>query len=105
MHSARPGRELPKGKSTSARDAVKHGLLAREVVNNDQGESLKDFQVLLEDLCDDFQPVGRIEQMLVERIASCSWKLARAERAENAELSKELSAATTHLLDNKIDSE
>jgi len=95
------GPRTSRGKSTSARNAIKHGLLAREVVNNDQGESLKDFQALLEDLCDDFQPVGRTEQMLVERIASCWWKLARAERAENAELSKELSAAAAHLVDKQ----
>jgi hypothetical protein len=84
------------GKRTSARNAITHGLLAREIVNTDL-ESHEDFQALLKELCDEFQPVGPTEQLLVDRIAIGWWRLARVHRAENGEVSKEINPASALL--------
>lgn len=46
----------------------------------------------------EYQPEGRIENLLVERIAICFWKLKRALRAEHGELSKEAIAAGDRLV-------
>ncbi len=86
------GPKTARGKRTVARNAIKHGFLAREVVitAGDGEESLKDFHRFLGRLWECYEPFGVIEEMLVERIAICWWRLARATRAENGEIRKRL---------------
>jgi hypothetical protein len=76
------------GKKTVSQNAVKHGLLAREVVilDGDGKEDGDEFQELLERLRADYQPVGVVEEMLVEKIATSWWRLGRVLRAENGEI-------------------
>ncbi len=91
LHSTGP--RTPHGKRNVARNAIKHGLLAREVVitAGDGEENLEEFHTLLERLLDEYQPVGVLEETLVQRVATCSWRLARVLRAENGEIRKRLS--------------
>jgi hypothetical protein len=86
------GPKTARGKRNAARNAIKHGLLAREVVitAGDGEESLKDFQDLLGNLWEYYQPVGTLEKMLVERIGTCWLRLARVTRAETGEIRKQL---------------
>ena len=60
------GPTTDKGKTAASRNAIKHGLLAREVViaAGDGKENQQDFYLLLSQLCVHFQPVGTIETML-----------------------------------------
>jgi predicted deacylase len=69
-------------------NALKHGLLAKEVIVplGDEYEKRAAFYRLLDDLSQDYAPVGRIEAMLVEMIAVAYWRLRRATRAEVGEL-------------------
>ncbi len=62
-----------------SRNAIKHGLLAREVVitAGDGEESLQEFHDLLEKLCEQYEPVGVLEDSLVQTIATCWWRKAR----------------------------
>ena len=78
------GPRTPEGKRRSSRNALKHGLLAAEVVitDGDGAERQQDFDRLLADLCADLRPVGIVERSLVERIAACYWRLRRAQRYE-----------------------
>ena len=78
------GPKTGKGKSAVKWNALKHGLLAREVVirTGDGEESRSEFETLLESLTDDLQPEGALEGMLVEKIAVCYWRLRRALRCE-----------------------
>jgi hypothetical protein len=48
------------------------------------GEDAREYQELLNGLWDQYQPSGRAEEIEVERIALCYWKLKRAWRYENA---------------------
>jgi len=78
------GPKTPAGKTKAARNALKHGLLAREVVitGHDLTERRADFDAFLADLCTELQPRGLIEETLVERIATCYWRLRRVQRFE-----------------------
>ena len=86
------GPTTARGKRTVSRNAIKHGLLAREVVitAGDGEESAEEFHDLVQKLCADYQPVGVIEEFLVQTIATCWWRNARVIRAENGELRKRL---------------
>ena len=78
------GPRTTEGKRQTARNALKHGLLAKEVVilDGDGAETQADFDALLADLCQELRPMGIIEETLVERIATCYWRLRRAQRYE-----------------------
>ena len=97
------GPRTPRGKRTSSGNAMTHGLLAREVVltAGDGAENLEEFHALLEDLYDAYDPVGVLEEMLVQTIATTHWRKARVIRAENGEIRKQLdTAAGDRMLQN-----
>jgi hypothetical protein len=89
-HSTGPKTEA--GKRAVSRNAMTHGILAREVVitAGDGEESQEEFDALAEELLEYYKPVGPIERRFVERIAICWWRLGRAIRAENGELRKHM---------------
>ncbi len=80
------------GKAIAARNALKHGLLAREVlVDAGEGaESREEFDAVLLDLRNQFDPQGPLEEMLVEKIAVAYWRLRRAHRYEAGLIRQEL---------------
>ena len=86
------GPRTARGKRTVACNAIKHGLLAREVVitAGEGEENLKEFHTLLEGLWNYYEPVGVVEEALVQTIANCWWRKARVIRAENGEIRKRL---------------
>lgn len=92
------GPKTKRGKRTVARNAIKHGLLAREVVitAGDGAESLEKFQNLLKQLCEYYEP-GIVEESLVQTIATCWWRKARVIRAENGEIRKRLDTQAVDL--------
>ena len=81
-----------RGKQTVARNAIRHGILAREVVitAGDGQENIDEFEALLSRLCEHYQPVGELEVLLVQEIATCWWRKARILRAENGHIRKRL---------------
>jgi hypothetical protein len=86
------GPKTERGKRTVARNAIKHGFLARQVVitAGDGEESLEEFHTLLGQLCECYEPIGVVEESLVQTIANCWWRKARVIRAENGEIRKRL---------------
>jgi len=83
------GPKTDKGKAIAKMNALKHGLLAREVVvtEGEVKESRRQFDVLLDALRQDLAPDGPLEGMLVERVAVCYWRLRRVLIAEGGEIS------------------
>ena len=75
------------GKAVSKKNAMKHGLLAKEIVVRD--EDPVEFACVLENLVDEYQPQGPLEGQLVERIAACMWRLRRLYRIEAGILTHE----------------
>ena len=76
------------GKAVVARNAVKHGIFAKDLVINagDGREDALEYQDLLSELKRDLAPVGRMELMLVEKIAVNYWRLRRLVRYETGEI-------------------
>ena len=87
------GPRTPEGKARVKWNALKHGLLARSVVVPLKGgpENRRQFRALLEQLHEELQPVGMIEEMLVEQIAVAYWRRRRALRAEAGEITDKVS--------------
>lgn len=79
------GPKTLKGKVYSARNAIKHGLFARQFMDFlVQGEDPEEYNELLKGLRAQYQPIGMAEELEVERAALCWWRLKRAWRHENA---------------------
>jgi hypothetical protein len=79
------GPKTPIGKAYSGRNAVKHGLFVNQSTDfRALDENPGDFENLLQGLWDQYQPIGKAEEIEVERIAVCFWRLKRAWRYENA---------------------
>ena len=76
------GPRTPEGKAVVSQNAVKHGLLAKEVVI--KGEDPGEFEFYRDQMLGELAPVGSVESMLAERVVSLSWRLQRAERLQSA---------------------
>lgn len=98
------GAKTPKGKSIVKWNALKHGLLSKEITIDfgDGKECRADFINLLSALTESLYPVGTLEEMLVEKIAVCYWRLRRCTRAEVGEIRKDLDSATHGFILRKI---
>lgn len=76
------GAKTISGKLAVSGNAVKHGLFAQRLILND--ENLGEYAQLIDGLIDALNPVGTLEQLLVEKIAVATWKQLRLTRAESA---------------------
>jgi hypothetical protein len=76
------GPRTPEGKERASRNALKHGLLAREAVI--QGEDPQEYELHRDEMLGELAPIGPVETMLAERVVGLSWRLLRAERLQNA---------------------
>jgi hypothetical protein len=69
----------------SRRNAIKHGLFAKHsMAFHLLGENSQEYETLLNDLVEQYQPIGRAEELEVERITLCWWKLKRVFRFEES---------------------
>src|SRR5262245_13977003 len=68
------------GKEHVRRNAVKHGLVAREILI--PGEDLEALEELARRMRAELHPVGAEEEALVERMIACCWRLRRPARVE-----------------------
>ena len=80
LHSTGP--RTPEGKAAVRLNALRHGLLTRDVVL--PGEDADAFEDLLNQVRADLSPVGPIEELLVDQVINAMWRLGRLERAETA---------------------
>jgi len=60
------------------------------ITAGDGKEDLSEFHDFVERLCEQYEPVGVVEESLVQTIATCFWRKARVIRAENGEIRKRL---------------
>ena len=80
------------GKLSSSKNAMTHGLLSKDFVVC--GEQLSEYEMFRESLMDTFCPEGPLELLLVEKMASCTWRQRRAVQAESAFFHNGLSDAS-----------
>src|SRR5215467_3767276 len=79
-HSTGP--KTPEGKAAVRLNAIKHGLLARDVVL--PGEDADAFEDLRNLVREDLSPMGPIEEYLTDRVVDAMWRLRRLARTETA---------------------
>ena len=74
------GPRTPSGKAISSKNALRHGLLSRDILA--PNEDVAAFQTLRETIAKEISPVGKLEEILAEKIAAGFWRLARLSRVE-----------------------
>jgi hypothetical protein len=80
------GPRTENGKQRSSRNSIKHGIFSD--VPFLRGERRETFESLLRGLHLSIDPVGQLEELLVEKLAMLTWRYRRLLVAENAELTK-----------------
>src|ERR1700733_11725290 len=79
------GPQTARGKAWSRLNAMKHGILASQVVLTtiEGREERRAFEQMVDGLAQDFVPVGTFEQTLVQQIGACFWRQRRFLMFEN----------------------
>jgi len=82
------GPKTVNGKSVSKMNAVKHGILSKEVLARGLHirENAREFTALHQRFTDELNPAGPMEEMLVDQIVTTHWRLRRALTAESGEI-------------------
>jgi len=68
------GPRTAEGKKIASENSIKHGLFSKVLVFKNLDEEAE-YKGLLESLFKSLRPTGRLEEILVEEIAICSWRL------------------------------
>ena len=102
QNALKGGVKTAEGKEIVKYNALKHGLLAKEVVITigEGAENPEEFNALLSDLMQQFRPEGTLEEILVEKIAVSYWRLRRAYKYEAGLIRNKLDNATDDYYDN-----
>lgn len=74
------GPRTPEGKAAVRLNAIKHGLLSNQSLLPNEDSSL--LAEVGERLREQLQPVGPLEELLVDRIVSAAWRLQRLAQVE-----------------------
>ncbi len=84
------GPKTPQGKANVRLNALKHGFLSKQIVISSKaiGEDPKEFEALLGNLQQHYQPADMGEELQVEIIAVCLWRERRALRCELGEIGR-----------------
>jgi hypothetical protein len=82
-----PGPRTAEGKARSSQNSRTHGLFARELHFNSQ-EEREQFEELHEELRQDRNPKGALQDMIVRLMARCLWRLLQVQERIAAEFSK-----------------
>ena len=104
------GPKTPEGKARSSQNAIRHGLLSQHAVitvgdcahtDITEGiiESQEAFDLHLEGLRESFTPATHIEDLLVEQIALCYWKMARFTRLDKRLFAQSMNHPSTLAVD------
>lgn len=89
------GPKTPNGKQMSSKNAIKHGVLSKEIVLPD--EDVGQFEELITGLYNHFQPEGQLEVELVDRLAADFWRGRRLHRIEASVLSARINEVKERL--------
>jgi len=92
---ARRGPNTERGKTTSSRNAVKHGLTSDAPVI--PGESLAEWQRFLAGIIASYEPVGQLETEHATTIASLKWRRRRVTRFEVAAITANMQSTEQNL--------
>ena len=99
------GPKSKKGKAVVKWNALKHGLLSKEIIINAGcgEEDENEFNSLHNQFHVELKPVGIVEEMLVEKMAVCYWRLRRVIQCEIGEIRKRLDTASWDMIFKRTD--
>jgi len=82
------GPRTPEGRAVSKMNALKHGILSKQVLVRgvNMKESNRELTALHERFWQELNPVGPVEEMLVDQIVTTHWRLRRTLTAESGEI-------------------
>jgi hypothetical protein len=82
------GPKTPEGRAVSKMNALKHGILSKEVLVRGLNikESSRELSALHDWFWQELNPAGPMEEMLVDQIVTTHWRLRRALTAESGEI-------------------
>lgn len=97
------GPRSEEGKAVVSKNAVKHGIFTSElIIEQGEGkESRAEYEALLQNLTDYFDPRGQLESALVEKIAVDFWRLKRVIRFETGSIRRHLDFAVEEFFAKK----
>jgi hypothetical protein len=103
QHSTGP--KTPEGKAASSMNAVKYGILARQLIVQGEyvQESLEEFQSFWTEYHDQLAPIGPLEEMLVDQIVALNWRLRRVRAAESGEITLSMDAGCRHRARHRVE--
>jgi hypothetical protein len=96
------GPTTKRGKQKSRQNAIKHGIFAVGIIPKRESEA--DYLRIFEDMVEAMQPIGRLEEILVEKSAMLLWRYRRLLQAEAAEVANQAAACEQKYLQNKFES-
>jgi len=96
------GPKTDEGKTIVSQNAVKHGIFSQEVVitKGDGKENKDEYEQLLSQLNDTLQPMGKLEELLVEKIAVNYWRMRRLMRYETGEIRDNIDDFKKSIIEN-----
>jgi hypothetical protein len=97
---ASTGPKTEAGRAMSSKNSLKHGLTAEQIILDDEDPA--DFAAFHQSSLETFEPVGALEEQLVERITFCGWRLRRVYRTEARLHSSEKVAAGVDFLASQL---
>ncbi len=74
------GPKTQEGKALVCQNAIKHGILTKEVFVDEDRK--KEFQTLRDAFYLQFEPEGQWEHFLLDRVINCAWRLGLTTRVE-----------------------
>jgi hypothetical protein len=82
------GPKTTAGREVSKMNSLKHGILSKEVLVRglNRKESSREFSALHQRFWQELDPIGPVEEMLVDKIVTLHWRLRRALAAESGEI-------------------
>jgi hypothetical protein len=89
------GPTTSEGKAAVRHNALKHGLLAQDVLLRDEDKD--ELRALGERMVAELQPEGELEEMMVEQIVAALWRLRRLHRVEAGVFNFELYVASSSI--------
>jgi hypothetical protein len=93
------GPTTQRGKQKSRQNAIKHGIFAVGILRKRESEA--EFLKTVEDMDETFQPVGGLEEILVEKLAMLVWRYRRLLQAEAAEVEHQAESCEDEYMQRK----
>src|SRR5437762_4309757 len=99
-HLNQPDLRRRKGRAISSKNAMKHGLLSKDILlPNESADLLDQFERAL---WEDLQPVGQVEEIYFEEFVSCAGRRRRPAEMEADIFSQHLRAESVERAETKV---